>query len=47
MQCIVGNSVDDLQCSLNRLKEYCDQWGLEVNVAKTKIVVLRKKGTYK
>ena len=24
----VGHSVDDLQCSLNRLKEYCDQWGL-------------------
>ena len=33
---IVGNYVEDLQCSLNRLKEYCDQWGLEVNVAKTK-----------
>ena len=37
----VGHSVEDLQCSLNRLKEYCDQWGLEVNVAKTKIVVYR------
>ena len=39
----VGNSVDDLQCSLNRLKEYWDQWGLEVNVAKTTIVVFRKR----
>ena len=40
---IVGNSVEDLQCSLNRLKEYYDHWGLKVNVAKTKIVVFRKR----
>jgi len=33
---IVGNSFEDIQCSLNRLNEYCDHWGLEVNVAKTK-----------
>ena len=41
---ILGNSIEDLQSSLNRLSEYCDKWGLEVNVEKTKIVVFRKRG---
>ena len=44
---IVGTSFEDIQCSLNRLNEYCDQWGLAVNVAKTKIVVFRKRGPTK
>jgi hypothetical protein len=34
----------DLQNSLNKLHEYCNKWGLEVNVNKTKIVVFRKRG---
>jgi hypothetical protein len=41
---IVGNSVDDLQSSLDKLSDYCNKWGLEVNTAKTKIVVFRKRG---
>ena len=42
--CIVGNSPEDLQASLNRLYEYCNNWGLEVNVDKSKVVVFRKRG---
>ena len=38
---------EDLQLSLNNLSEYCVKWGLEVNVAKTKIVVFRKRGILK
>ena len=41
---VVGNSVEDLQNSLNQLHEYCQYWGLEVNIDKTKIVVFRKRG---
>lgn len=41
---IVGNSVKDLQSRLDKLYEYCQQWGLTVNTAKTKIVVFRKSG---
>ena len=41
---IFGNSVEDLQNSLNRLHEYCEHWGLEVNINKTKVVVFRRRG---
>lgn len=41
---LLGNSVNDLQQSSNKLRKYCNTWELEVNVAKTKIVVFRKKG---
>lgn len=42
---IMGKTVSELQHSLNLLLEYCNTWGLEVNTAKTKIVVFRKRGT--
>ena len=41
---IFGNSPKDLQNSLNKLYEYCQTWGLEVNTQKTKVMVFRKKG---
>jgi len=41
---ILGNSIEDLQNSLNKLSEYCTKWGLEVNAGKTKIMVFRKRG---
>ena len=44
---LTGNSREDLQHSLNRLHEYCERWGLEVNIGKTKIVVFRKRGKIK
>ena len=34
----------DLQNSLNMLSEYCKRWGIEVNTAKTKVLVFRKRG---
>ena len=41
---IFGNSVEDLQNSLNMLHEYCEHWRLEVNIDKTKVVVFRRRG---
>ena len=41
---IFGNSPKDLQNSLDKLYEYCQTWGLEVNTQKTKVMVFRKKG---
>ena len=41
---ILGKSPEDLQKSLDRLNLYCHEWGLTVNVEKTKIVVFRKRG---
>ena len=41
---IMGNSIIDLQNNLNKLKTYCDVWGLNVNVAKAKFVVFMKRG---
>ena len=41
---ILSLSVDDLQAQLNKLFEYCQIWGLEVNTAKTKVMVLSKSG---
>ena len=40
----MGESVSDLQNSLNLLHTYCKKWGLEVNTLKTKIIVFRKRG---
>jgi hypothetical protein len=36
---IICNSQEDLQQKLISLFEYCNLWGLEMNTAKTKIVV--------
>ena len=41
---ILGKSPEDLQKSLDRFNLYCHEWGLTVNVEKTKIVVFRKSG---
>ena len=41
---ILGKDRDDLQKSLDRLKYYCNKWGLKVNSEKTKVVVFRKRG---
>ena len=41
---IIGHSTLDLQQHLNRLHDYCNLWGLEFNIAKTKVVVFDKRG---
>jgi exonuclease III len=41
---ILATNPSDLQLSLDKLFEYCDTWGLEVNVDKSKCMVFRKRG---
>ena len=40
---ILGSDPLELQNSLDKLGIYCDKWGLEVNVDKTKIMVFRNR----
>jgi hypothetical protein len=39
---ILSETEEDLQCSLDTLHDYCCKWNLEVNTAKTKIVIFSK-----
>lgn len=41
---ILGKSPQDLQNSIDLLHTFCTNWGLEVNIDKTKIMVFRKRG---
>ena len=41
---VLGKSVNDLQQSLDLLKQYCDKWDIEVNILKSKTMVFRKRG---
>ena len=41
---IFSGSREGLQLGISSLYEYCQKWGITVNVAKTKIVVFRKGG---
>ena len=41
---ILSQSRDGLQKGLNALKDYCDKWGLEVNIKKTKCMAFKKGG---
>ena len=44
---IFGKNPSELQSNIDKLSEYCDKWGLEVNVDKTKTMVFRKRGPLK
>ena len=39
---LVGNNEVELGNLVNKVKQYCDKWQLEVNVNKTKVVVVSK-----
>ena len=39
--CLYGESPHELQNNLNLLHSYCLDWGLQVNVMKTKVIVFR------
>ena len=41
---ILGNTPEDLQNSLDLLLTYCNEWSLDVNILKTKVMVFRKRG---
>ena len=42
---LVGNNEVELGNLVNKVKQYCDKWQLEVNVNKTKVVVVSKDGS--
>ena len=44
---ILGKSPAEVQSHLDKLYVYCNAWGLNVNTAKTKIMVFRKRGGLK
>jgi len=44
---ILGKSPAEVQSHLDKLYLYCNAWGLNVNTAKTKIMVFRKRGGLK
>ena len=39
---ILAESADDIQEALHSLKQYCDEWNLNVNITKTKIVIFSR-----
>ena len=41
---IFSETIEGLQEGINRVSEYCEKWGITVNVAKTKIVVFKRGG---
>ena len=44
---IFGKTPEELQVNLDRLYDYCNTWGLEVDINKTKTMVFRKRGELK
>ena len=44
---IFGKTPEELQVNIDRLYDYCNTWGLEVNINKTKTMVFRKRGGLK
>ena len=44
---IMSESQTGLQCSLNKLAEYCQKWHLKVNSKKTEIIIFNSKGQLK
>jgi hypothetical protein len=43
---IMSTSQDGLQCKLNMLQALCDDWGIDVNLSKTKAMIFHKTGKY-
>ena len=41
---LVGDTVLELQRKINILEIFCEKWGMEVNLKKTKVVVFRNDG---
>jgi hypothetical protein len=41
---LLSKSHSGLQNSLDKLKSYCDKWGLTVNLSKTKVIIFNKGG---
>ena len=41
---LVGDTVLELQRKINILEIFCEKWGMELNLKKTKVVVFRNSG---
>jgi hypothetical protein len=41
---LLSKSADGLQTCLNKLREYCSKWKLQVNLSKTKVIIFNKGG---
>lgn len=41
---LISTSASGLQNSLNKLADYCDKWGLHVNLSKTKVIIFNQSG---
>ena len=39
---VLAESEDEMQKSLNTLREYCEEWKLKINVTKTKIMIFSR-----
>ena len=39
---VLTETQDDMQCALNMLKSYCEIWGLNINVNKTRVLVFSR-----
>ena len=40
---LISSSAEGLQQSLNRLSKYCQDWQLNINPTKTKVIIFQKK----
>lgn len=40
----IANDPSKMQMMINRLKAYCESWGMQMNMSKSKIMVMRKSG---
>ena len=39
---ILSETIEDMQSALNSLEQYCDRFGLQINVSKTKVVIFSR-----
>ena len=46
MYSLCADTVGNLQKLLNVLNQYCEEWGMNVNLRKSKIMVLRNGGMF-
>jgi hypothetical protein len=46
MMLSLSTSQDGLQCKLNKLQAFCDDWGIDVNLSKTTAMIFIKTGKH-
>jgi hypothetical protein len=43
---IMSTYQDGLQCKLNKLQAFCDDWAIDINLSKTKVMIFNKTGKH-